>query len=220
MVGGELPGVLQERHAAVFVADDEVDVAVLVPVERHGRDHLEVHRQGPRRAGEGGRLAGRLPGGGPGLRVGTGRNRQASAWRVAWLGPRPDVFVVGEAIEELAAEHVEVAVAIEVREVRRRPAEGLERSLAGVQLERLCVYGVLVRAFVARDVDETAQRPAGPVALRVVGIVPAVIGPVADADREVVAAIAVEIDHLPQVGAHLVRVHVGRQRQRTALGQA
>jgi len=43
VVSRELAGVLDERHAAVLVADDEVEVAVLVPINRHGRDHLQVH---------------------------------------------------------------------------------------------------------------------------------------------------------------------------------
>ena len=45
MVIGELPGVLDISHASVFVADDEVELAVLVPVKRDGGDHLEVHGQ-------------------------------------------------------------------------------------------------------------------------------------------------------------------------------
>ena len=44
MVAREIPGVLYEGHAAIFVADDEVEVAVLVPVDGHGRDHFEIHR--------------------------------------------------------------------------------------------------------------------------------------------------------------------------------
>ena len=45
---------------------------------------------------------------------------------------RADVFEIGEAVEELAADEVEISVAVEVGEVRRGPAEGFDRVIRGL----------------------------------------------------------------------------------------
>ena len=82
--------ILHERHTAVLVADDQVDVAVAVPVDGGRRDHLQVHpdwtavRFEPPPRSEARRLA------------------------------RAHVLEVGETVEELPADQIEVAVAVEV----------------------------------------------------------------------------------------------------------
>ena len=48
MVVGKLTSVLEERDASVFVPDNQIEFAVLIPIERHWCDHLEVHGQGTR----------------------------------------------------------------------------------------------------------------------------------------------------------------------------
>jgi len=45
MVVREFTRVLHEGHAPVLIADDQVRMTILIPVDRHGRDHLQVHRQ-------------------------------------------------------------------------------------------------------------------------------------------------------------------------------
>jgi hypothetical protein len=37
--------VFHQRHATIFVADDEVEIAVAIPVDRNGDDHLQIHRE-------------------------------------------------------------------------------------------------------------------------------------------------------------------------------
>ncbi len=40
--------VFDQRDAPVFVADDEIGVAIAIPIERNGDDHLELHtKAGP-----------------------------------------------------------------------------------------------------------------------------------------------------------------------------
>ena len=75
-----------------------------------------------------------------------------------------DVLEVGEPVEELAADEVQVAVAVEVGEVRRGHAE---RCRSGRRRPRSCAggsyVGLIVRAVVADQVDPAVQRAAGPV---------------------------------------------------------
>src|SRR5262245_24589900 len=113
-VGGELSAVFDESDAAVFVADNQVMVAVFVPVEGDGNDHLEVHRE-------------RIAGGG----------FQALAGGVARSSARADVFEVGEAIEEFATEEVEVAVVVKIFEVGGGAAECFGAAAVGFEEEGL-----------------------------------------------------------------------------------
>ena len=177
-VGGELAGVQQQRDAPVLVADDEVGMAVLVPVERDRDDHLQVHRE---------RLA--------------VRQLHATTRCVARLRARADVLEVGEAVEELAAQQVEVAVAVEVHEVRRRAAEGVDRLAARFNFARRVVARLRRRAEILEPVDETVERAVGPFARAIVGVVPAVFRPVIRADDEIDRAVAIEIDVAPEIPA-------------------
>ena len=45
MVFSELTGVLNEGDPAVFVTDNEIEFTVLIPIERHGGNHLQIHGQ-------------------------------------------------------------------------------------------------------------------------------------------------------------------------------
>ena len=114
---------------------------------------------------------------------------------------------VGEAVEELAAEEVEVAVAIEVGEVRAGPAEDVDGRPAGLEF-----YGLvrILAGVVFDQVDPAVERSVLPAALAVVGVVPLVVAPVADADDEVLVAVAVPIDVAPHAGADFAGVDVCR----------
>ena len=78
-----------------------------------------------------------------------------------------------------------IAVGVEVGQVGARHAVDVDLGPAGLQPDRLVVVGRLVRAVVQRDVHVAPQRPVGPLAGFVVGVVPAVVAPVADADDQV-----------------------------------
>ncbi len=130
-IRGQFAGVFDERHAAVLVAHDQVDVPVLVPVDRGRRDHLQVHHQ-------------RLAVGG----------LQPFAGRVFRRGARPKVLEVSEAIQELATQQIQVAVAVEVGKVRRRPAEDLDWLFACHDFHRRFVLRLGGRAGVAGEIHK------------------------------------------------------------------
>ena len=56
---------------------------------------------------------------------------QPASCGVGWVSGASVVLEVGEAVEELAAEEVEVAVAVEVGQVGAGPAEDVDRLAAG-----------------------------------------------------------------------------------------
>ena len=171
--------VFHQGDSSVFVADDQIEIAVAIPVEGRRRDHLQIHHQ---------RFAvARLAASGPAAYSGS----VAAA----------DVLEIREAIQELAAQQIEIAVAVEVSEVRRRPAVDVDVAAAGLQSSRL-VRVVRLRRRSRRSRSDRRSRAAGRFAsaVIVVGVIPAVIGPVADADDQVVVAVAVVIDVSPHVG--------------------
>ena len=163
----------------------------------------------------------------------TSRHREPAPRRILRRGARADVLEVSEPVEELAADEVEITVPIEVREVRRRPAEGFQRLVADHDAERLLVAAEVRRrirnfrfpisdfrvrlltsaatGYPPRHIHEPAQRPVGPLAARVVSIVPDVFRPVADPDYQVLRAVAVVVRHAPHIRADLVRVDVRGQ---------
>jgi len=106
---------LAATHRSIFVANDEVEVAVLVPVKGNGHDHLQV----------------RL-------------HTEAAARGVLRLCAGADVLEVRESVEELAADEIEISVAVEVREAGRRHAERIDRHPGR---ENLFGLGILGRGF-------------------------------------------------------------------------
>ena len=88
-----LARVFHERHTAVFIANDQIDVAIAIPIHRAGQDHFQLHRQ---------HLAAM-----PELAAGGIFGRLA----------RASIFKIGKAVDKLATEQIEIAVAIKVREV-------------------------------------------------------------------------------------------------------
>jgi len=172
-------GILQQGDPAVLLADHQIHVAVAVPIHGRRHDHAEGH--GERLA-----VAGK---------VATGR--------VPWLGPRADVLKPRESVDELAADDVQVAVAVEVSQAGRGHAVDVDRLTARLNLDRLPILRLVGGALVWQQVHVAVQRAAGPLALRVEGVVPAVVGPVADAYHEVQRAVAVVVGVLPLVGADL-----------------
>ena len=142
-----------------------------------------------------------------------GRDREPATGGIAGRRPRADVLEISEPIEELAAEQVEIPVAIEVREVRGRPAEDLEILAGHLHARGGLILRRLVRTFIAEPIDEAAQRALGPDTLGIIAIIPAVIGPIADAHDHIGPPVAVVVDDLPHVRPHLARVDVRGQRQ-------
>ena len=213
MVIGELPGVLDISHASVFVADDEVELAVLVPIERDGGDHLEVHGQRTRRTRQGFGFERSLPS----RRTCAGgharRHGQPASGGILGLSPRSYILEIGEAVQELSAKEIQIPVAVEVREIRRGPAEDLKILAGGLDADGRLILGLLVSALVPHEIHEATQRAFDPYAFLIVGVVPAVVGPITDADDHVGLPIAVIVDDLPHVRPYFVGVYVRREGQ-------
>jgi len=106
MVVSELAGVLDISDASVLVADDKVELAVLVPIERDGCDHLEVHGQRPGRTRQGLGFERGLPSRRPRPGGDSRRQGQPPSDGIPGLGPRPDVLEISEAVQELAAQEI------------------------------------------------------------------------------------------------------------------
>jgi hypothetical protein len=95
-VGAQPARVFDQRYPAILVAHDQVEIAVAVRIERHRHDHLQVHHQ--RR---------------------TVVERQPATGRVSRLGSRAGILEIGEAVQEFAAQQIQIAVSVKVGEVRR-----------------------------------------------------------------------------------------------------
>jgi hypothetical protein len=105
------------------------------------------------------------------------------------------------------------SVAIEVGEVRRGPAEDLKVLAGGRDTCWRLILGLIIRALVADEIHIATERAFDPHTLGVVGVVPAVVGPIADTDDDVGLSVAIIVDILPHVRANLVGVHVRWQRE-------
>ena len=153
----------------VFLPDDEIDPAVAVPVARQRIHHAQVNREAAV-AGHGG------------LRRAETR-----------VGPRAHVFEIGELVAELAAEEVEIAVVVPVRDGRARVAVDVNRGIVGFEADAFGIDGAGVRAGVPVKPEVAVERAARPVAGLVERPVPAVFLPVAGGPDEVEEAVAVPV---------------------------
>ena len=174
-----LAGMFDQRHAAVFIAHNEVDVAIAIPIHRARQNHLQLHGQ---------RFT---------------LMRELAAGGIFRRLARAGVFKIREAVHKLAAQQIEIAVPIEVRKVRRWPTVHIHRLAGRLHLGRRGVLRRGGRTLVEHQIEVTVQRAVGPFALCVVSIVPAVIIPNAHGSQQVERAIAVVIHVLPLVRTNL-----------------
>ena len=133
--------------------------------------------------------------------------------RIDRLRSRADVLEERPVVAEVAADDVQVAVAVPVLEHGRRIAEDLHRIsvFEADDLRRAPSLLAATAALVAHDVYEAVYLRIRPDAVRPVGVLPAVVVPAADADHDVVAAVAVEVCEPPSVAANLGEMGVQRQ---------
>ena len=150
------------------------------------------------------------------------RIAQQAPGRVDGRGARSDVLVVGEVVEEVTHNQVEVAVAVPVVEHRHRVAEHVHRRLVlqphdlrrapllhlGVTLGGSRSCATALTRLIPYPIHVSVYLPVLPVAVFVVGVVPAVLHPVANADDQVVLAVTVIVGETPHVAAHAVVVDV------------
>ena len=102
-------------------------------------------------------------------------------------------------VDELSADQVEVAVAVEVGDAGIRGAVDVDRPAARLDLAAVDVP----LGRILDEIDVAVQRTARPASRRIVGVVPAVVVPRIDADQDVPAAVAVPVDVVPHVAARL-----------------
>ena len=194
---GHAAGVLDECHPAVLLSNDQVHVAVAVPVDRARHDHLKIHFQF---------AAVGLP--------------EPLTGEIAGLRPRAGVFKISQPVEKLAADEIQIAVGVVVREVRRGPPVNIHRRAACLDELLGRVNRPRARAGVAHPVNVAVQRAVDPLASGVVGVVPAVLGPVAHADDEIGQGVAVVINEPPDIVANIIRVNVALRKERHRLGKS
>jgi hypothetical protein len=104
----EPAGILDQRDPAILIPDDQIEIAITIPVEGDRDDHLQIHRQ--RSSAE---VFQSPPGG------------------VDRLCSRPGILEVGEAVEKFTRQQVEITIPVEVLEVWRGAAEGIDRLAGG-----------------------------------------------------------------------------------------
>ena len=180
LVRSELARVLDEGHTSIFIATDEILVAVLVPIESHWRDHFQIHAQ---------MLARRIG--------------DANALRIHRRGACAGVLKIGEFVQELTAQQIEIAIAIEVLELRRGATEYIETLARCVDELRLVILRLSGAARVLDEVDPAMQRAVLPFAVGVPRIVPPVVAPVFYRDDEIERAIAIVVSVAPLIVPHL-----------------
>lgn len=198
-INGHSPGsptarVFDESDATIFVAIDSVKIAVAIPIDHHGRDHLKVHLK---------RVA----------ILGEEADTRFELWRLPAGGvPKPY-----EAVGEFTADEIEIAITVEVSEIGRRPTKDLDRAVAGKKSDGKLPSRSVGGANVADQIYKAAQWPICRLTSCAVGIVPAVLSPVVDSDDQVECVVVIEIGVAPHVGANAVWIDVDRTRQRRAM---
>lgn len=112
----------------------------------------------------------------------------------------PDVLEPGQPVDELAADQVQIAVAVEVGDTRIGRSVDIDRSACGLHLAAVDMS----LAGVFQQEDVAVQRTPGPASEAVEGIVPAVVVPRVDAHDDVLVAVAVPVDVVPHIAPRLV----------------
>ena len=101
---GTWRNVLDEGNSSIFVADDQVQIAVSIPVEGDGNNHLKFH-----------------------LQYRTVGSRQRLSPRVTRFTSSSDVFEIRETVEKFTADQVQIAICVKVTKIGRRTAECIDR---------------------------------------------------------------------------------------------
>ena len=171
--------VLNERDATIFIADDQIHIAIAVPIDGCRRDHLQIHHQ---------RLAVAV--------------RQFASRGVLRRLPTTDILEPGKAVEKLAADQIQIAVTIKVRKVRRWPTVHINITATRFQSNgTIRVLRLFVRAMVFDQIDVAMERSVSPATMIVVCIVPSVIGPIADSSDQVMVTVSIKVDITPHSGS-------------------
>ena len=126
--------------------------------------------------------------------------RKRTSRREAGLRAASDVLEPGQSVDELAADQVQIAVAVEIGDTRIRRSVDVDRGACGLHLAAVDVP----LAGVFQQVDVAVQRTPGPASEAVEGVVPAVVVPRVDAHDDVLVAVAVPVDVVPHIAPRLV----------------
>ena len=118
----------------------------------------------------------------------------------AGLRAGADVLEPGESIDELAADQVRIAVAVEIGDTRIGRPVNVDRGACGLHLAAVDISP----AGVFQQVDVAVQRTPGPASETVESVVPAVVVPRVDAHDDVLVAVAVPVGVAPHIAPRLV----------------
>ena len=125
-----LATVFDKSDLTIFFAADQIEIAIMVPIEGNWSDHLHVHFQQ--------RSIILL---------------ESDPWQVFRITTSPDILKVCEAVEKFAADDIEIAVAIPVGNAGRRPTVGFQHFTIHIsQTIRSCILWLLVRTDVSRNI--------------------------------------------------------------------
>ena len=117
--------------------------------------------------------------------------------------PGSDILEPCHAVDEFAADQVQIAVAVEVGDTRIRRSVDIDRGTARFHFTAVDISP----ASIFQQVDVAVQRPPGPVSEAVEGVVPAVVVPRVDTHEDVLVAVAVPVHVIPHIAPRLL---VGR----------
>ena len=111
-----------------------------------------------------------------------------------------DVLEPGQPVDELAADQVQIAVAVPVGDTRIGRSVDVDRGACRLHLAAVDIS----LAGVFQQVDIAVQRTPGPASETVESVVPAVVVPRVDAYDDILVAVAVPVDVVPHIAPRLV----------------
>ena len=171
MVSGYFSGVFHPGNPAILVSYNQVEVTIAIPIEHNWDNHLQIHGKSCSRCG-----------------------LETLATGVPRITAGADVFKIGESVEKFATQQIQISIVIEIGEMRRRAAKGVDWCALRQNLE----WGIVERRFggpfVAKHKNKTVERSVSPFSLAVPSIVPAVVAPVFNSHNHVERTVAIVVD--------------------------
>ena len=117
---------------------------------------------------------------------------------------RPYIFKKGDPVKEFTTYEIQVSILIPINQVRGWFAIQINGLSFGQDFPGFAIVRVFIASLVDDKVDVAVQGTVCPVPFSIICIVPAIVTPVADPDKQVKDAVAVLISIFPLVGPSTV----------------
>ena len=166
----------QPCHTTILIAYNQIDMAIAIEIRHDGDNHLEVETN----------LA---------LTIGHTTTRLELRLATCTL-----ILVPRQSIEELTANDIQIAITIKVGNAGIRGTIGVDNRITGHHLTTVDVLPI----HTLEPIYIAVQRTTRPLALSIVGIIPAVVIPRIDTDNDILIAIMIPIHIVPHVATRLV----------------